>query len=73
MLTINRIQLARELLNETQEEFGKRFNKTAMAISYYEKGKRRAPYDLLDFCLETTRLYVKCSNCKGKGYLKALE
>lgn len=57
------IKIKRESLGETQEEFGKRFNNSAMAVSYWEAGTREAPYKVLYFVLGMK----ECPTCKGSG------
>lgn len=42
----------REKLNETQEQFGKRFGVTAMSISYIERGMRKPPLDMIEWLPE---------------------
>lgn len=64
-----KIKLTRNKLNETAEEFGKRFGVSTTAVSFWETGKREAPYEVLYFCEEVESKYKVCDKCKGKGYL----
>lgn len=61
------IRQARELLDETQERFGERFNRGTPMVSLWESGKRKAPYEVLSFALSVVDKYEICSTCKGKG------
>lgn len=48
----NLIRKTRKQLNETQTQFGKRFDVTRTAIEGWEIGRRQAPYSVIEFVLE---------------------
>lgn len=60
-----KIKTKRTSLRETQAQFGSRFGVSAMAVSYWEKGLREAPYAVIEF----TQNVKLCPKCKGKGVL----
>lgn len=64
------IRQSRELLEETQVQYGARFDKTAPIVSLWEAGKRKAPYEVLSFALTVVDIYEICPTCKGKGIVE---
>ena len=50
-----KIKEARRMMKQTQEQFGKRFDVSTVAVSLWENGKREAPYEVLSFCEEITQ------------------
>lgn len=68
MKIVELIRGKRSELDETLEQFGKRFGVTATAVSLWENGKREAPYSVIEFCISV--IYVNCPHCKGTGYLE---
>ena len=46
------IRNVRESLNETQDEFAKRFGSHANTVSRWESGQYQAPYEVIAFVLE---------------------
>lgn len=65
------IKHTRELLKETQTEFASRFNSTSVAVSYWERGMRTAPYRVIEFVMEYESGFKTCFVCEGKGYIEA--
>ena len=60
---------ARIALGETQEEFGKRFGLSAMAISHYELGTRQPHKDIVYFLGQFTAHAKVCDKCGGSGWI----
>lgn len=45
------IKEKRQILKESQADFGRRFDVSSTAVSLWESGQRQAPYSVLDFVL----------------------
>ncbi len=45
------IKNKRRQLNESQKEFGKRFNSANSTVSLWENGMREAPYKVIEFVI----------------------
>ena len=45
------IKSTRKMLRESQSEFGKRFDVTDGAVSFWESGASQAPYRVINFVL----------------------
>lgn len=61
------IKRTRLTLQETQKQFGSRFDVGGVAVSLWESGDREAPYKVLEFVLDKkTKL---CPKCMGKGFI----
>lgn len=57
----------RHELNESQSQFGRRFNMSHAAVSDWESGKSEAPYVVLSFCMK--EYFIDCPYCKGSGQI----
>jgi transcriptional regulator with XRE-family HTH domain len=68
-----RIKKAREKLAETQGRFGERFGNTATAVSFWEQGKRQAPYEVLLFVEDVLGNWRPCLICNGTGWNKEVD
>jgi len=71
MNIIDLIKVTRKNLNETQDQFGKRFGVSGTAISMWEDGKREAKYEVIEFCLNRQIDIQICPKCSGLGIIKA--
>ena len=67
------IKQTRELLGETQTEFGKRFLVNPAAVSLWESGKRHAPYVVIEYCMYKYILTQDCPLCKGTGKVETMK
>lgn len=64
-LIINR----RKALNESQTEFGKRFNVSHASVSDWESGKSEASYKVLEFCFDNQpTVTIHCCHCDCYKY-----
>lgn len=67
MKIVERIQLARKLLSETNKEFGERFGKDESTIRDWENQRRNAPYQVIEFCEDIIEKLQICPACDGTG------
>lgn len=67
MKIIERIQLAKQLLKETNDQFGKRFNVTEKTVSRWDLGQSEAPYHVIEFCEYVIEHLQICPACGGTG------
>ena len=49
MTILEQIKAKRKALKETQAQFAKRFKVNQQAVSLWERGKRQAPYTVIEF------------------------